>query len=251
MRRIILFVVLLGMIVPVMALNPDTLIKSANSDYKQSKFDEAIKKYLNVVSSGYVSAELYFNIGNAYFKRHDFKSAILYYERAKLLNPADKDIDFNLDLTRNFTVDKIETMPEVFFISWIKWVRNLMSVNNWTIVGAITFLLTLISFLWYLLSGKVNLKKIGFWIGVVSFIISIASISMSYQLKYLQEAKNTAIIFTPSVTLKSSPDDSGTNLFILHEGTKVEILDKVGDWRWVKIADGNRGWIKISDMVTI
>lgn len=251
MKRLILFIGLLGIMIPVIAFDPNGHIKSANEDYKQNKFEQAIQKYLAVHDSGYVSAELYFNLGNAYFKTHDIKSAILYFERAKLLNPADKDIDFNLEMARSFTVDKIEAIPEIFFVSWVKWLRNLMSVNNWTILSVITFLLALGSFLLYLLSGKLVLKKVGFWTGIVALVFSISSISMAYQLQQLQQAKNTAIVFTPSVTLKSSPDESGTNLFVLHEGTKVEILDKVGDWRWVKIADGSRGWIKMLDIVTI
>ena len=95
------------------------------------------------------------------------------------------------------------------------------------------------------------MKKIGFWIGVFTLLVSLISLAMGIQLKHMQTANNTAIIFASPVTLKSAPAESGTNLFVLHEGTKVEILDKVGEWRWVKIADGNRGWIKISDMVMI
>ena len=251
MKRLILFIGVFGIMAKAIAFNPTALIKEANDDYKKNKFEQAIQKYQTINDSGYVSAELYFNLGNAYYKTNNFKSAILYYERAKLLKPDDKDIDFNLEMARSFTVDKIEAIQEVFFISWIKWIRNLMSVESWTKSGVVLFIISLVSFLLYLLSGKIGLKKAGFWIGVVTLIISIASLSMGYQLKHLQMAKNTAIIFTPSVTLKSSPDESGTNLFILHEGTKVEILDKVGDWRWIKIANGSRGWIKMLDMVTI
>ncbi len=251
MKRLILFIGIFGIMTKAIAFNPTALIKVANDDYKKNKFEQAIQKYQTVNDSGYVSAELYFNMGNAYYKTNNFKSAILYYERAKLLKPDDKDIDFNLEMARSFTVDKIEAIQEVFFISWIKWIRNLMSVEIWTKFNVILFMISLVSFLLYLLSGKIGLKKVGFWIGVITLIISITSLSMGYQLKHLQMAKNTAIIFTPSVTLKSSPDESGTNLFILHEGTKVEILDKVGDWRWIKIANGSRGWIKMLDIVTI
>jgi len=251
MKRLILFIGVFGIMAKAIAFNPTALIKEANDDYKKNKFEQAIQKYQTINDSGYVSAELYFNLGNAYYKTNNFKSAILYYERAKLLKPDDKDIDFNLEMARSFTVDKIEAIQEVFFISWIKWIRNLMSVESWTKSGVALFIISLVSFLLYLLSGKIGFKKAGFWLGAVALIISITSLSMGYQLKYLQMAKNTAIIFTPSVTLKSSPDESGTNLFILHEGTKVEILDKVGDWRWIKIANGSRGWIKMLDMVTI
>jgi tetratricopeptide (TPR) repeat protein len=251
MKRLILFISLICMITHVFAFNPETLVNEGNDAYKKGLFDQAVKKYLRVVDTGYVSAELYFNLGNAYFKTNSIKEAILYYERAKLLNPGDKDIEYNLEMARSFTIDKIEAMPELFFISWIKWVRNLMSAEGWTKLNIITFILTLFLLLLYLLSGNLGLKKIGFWVGVVVIIISAVSFTMAYRLKENQTAKNTAIIFTPSVTLKSSPADSGTNLFILHEGSKVEILDQVSDWRWVRIADGSRGWIRMADMVTI
>jgi len=251
MKRLILFISLIGMITHVSAFNPETLVSEGNAAYKTNQYEQAVKKYLVVVDSGYASSELYFNLGNAYFKTNNIKEAILYYERAKLINPADKDIEFNLEMAKSFTVDKIEAIPELFFISWIKWVRNLMSAEAWTKLNVITFVLMLLLFLLYLLSGKLSLKKMGFWLGVVALIISFVSFTMAYRLKQTQTAKNTAIIFTPSVTLKSSPADSGNNLFILHEGTKVEILDQVGDWRWIRIADGSRGWIRMADMVTI
>lgn len=251
MKRLILFVSLFGMITHAFAIDPIASIKEANNLYSKNQFEQAVKLYKSVCEQGYASSELYFNLGNAYFKTNSIKEAILYYERAKLLDPGDKDIEFNLEMAHSLTVDKINALPELFFITWIKWFRDVLSVDGWTIICLIAFIFALAALLLYLLSGRIGWKKIGFWFGVLAFIISFTSFAMSSQLKNMQTANNTAIVFTSSVTLKSSPADSGTNLFILHEGTKVEILDKVGDWRWVRIADGNRGWIKISDMVTI
>jgi tetratricopeptide (TPR) repeat protein len=234
-----------------LAIDPLATIKEANDLYSKNQFEQAVKLYKSVCESGYASPELYFNFGNAYFKTNSIKEAILYYERAKLLNPGDKDIEFNLEMARSLTVDKINALPELFFITWIKWIRDLLLVDSWTLLCVITFVFTLAALLLYLLSGRIGLKKIGFWVAVVAFILSLTSFAMSSQLKHMQTANNSAIVFTSSVTLKSSPADSGTNLFILHEGTKVEILDKVGDWRWVRIADGNRGWIRMPDIVMI
>jgi tetratricopeptide (TPR) repeat protein len=251
MKRLILFVSLLGIITHAFAVDPLATIKEANDLYSKNQFEQAVKLYKSVCESGYASSELYFNLGDAYFKTNNIKEAILYYERAKLLNPADKDIEYNLEMARSMTVDKINALPELFFITWIKWIRDLFSLNGWTVLCLVTFVSSLAALLLYLLTGRIGLKKIGFWVGIFTLVVSLNSFAMGMQLKHMQTANNTAIIFASPVTLKSAPAESGTNLFVLHEGTKVEILDKVGEWRWVRIADGNRGWIKMSDIVTI
>ena len=251
MKQLILFVSLLGIITHAFAIDPFATVKEANDLYSKNQFEQAVKLYKSVCESGYASSELYFNLGNAYFKTNNIKEAILYYERAKLLNPGDKDIEYNLEMARSMTVDKINALPELFFITWIKWVRDLLSLSGWTILCLVTFILSLAALLLYLLSDRIGMKKTGFWIGVFILFVSLTSFAMGIQLKHMQTANNTAIIFASPVTLKSAPAESGTNLFVLHEGTKVEILDQVGEWRWVKIADGNRGWIKMSDMVLI
>jgi tetratricopeptide (TPR) repeat protein len=209
-----------------------------------------------VLNAGYASVGLYYNLGNAYFKVHDIKSAILYYEKAKLLDPSDDDVEYNLELARSFTVDKIESMNELFFVTWLTALRNIMSANKWGILSIISFLVMLGAFLLYLLSRKIHLRKLGFTIGVVLFFVSVVSFSMAYQLHTAQTARNTAIIFTPAVTVKSTPAESGNNLFVLHEGSKVEILSEMRDiskvdWCEIRISDGNKGWIKKQDLEKI
>ncbi len=251
MKKYVIFIVLICLFFNANAFNSKELLKQANDLYSKNEFELASKKYQAIIDSGYVSSELYYNLGNSYFKLHNIKTAILNYERAKLLNPGDKSIDFNLELSRSFAIDKIEALPELFFVSWYKWFRNLLSVNDWAVISVITFLISLASSLLYLLSYKIGLKKLGFWVACICMLISLKAFAFGYQLQKMQSALNTAIIFTPTVTLKSSPAESGTNLFILHEGTKVDILDNVGEWRFVSIADGNKGWIKIADIEVI
>ena len=226
-------------------------ISKANDAYKNKKFEQAISLYKSVVDSGYQSAELYFNLGNAYFRTNDIKRAILYYEKARLLNPSDKDIAYNLELTRSYTIDKIEELPELFLITWLKDFRNLFPLGIWTTISIISFCLTLVFALIYLISGRAGWKKTGFWIGSIAMFVMIVSLLNSYSIWKGQTAHNTAIIFTPTVNIKSSPDESGTNLFILHEGTKVQILYKGRDWSQIKIADGNQGYVRNVDMEVI
>lgn len=256
MKRLLFIIAFLGCLYNSNASNAKEIrakeaIKQGNDFYSKNEFEQAAKKYQSVIDSGYTSSELFYNLGNAWFKLHNFKSAILNYERAKLLNPGDKSIDFNLELSRSFVIDKIEALPELFFVSWYKWLRNSFSTNGWAFLSVCAFLILLGSALLYLLSYKMWLKKAGFWVGMICLVVSILSFVNGYQLQKIQSARNTAIVFTPTVTLKSSPAESGTNLFILHEGTKVEIIDAVGEWRNVSIADGNKGWVKLADIVVI
>lgn len=255
-KRVVLIFVFAALLFQVKAIDPKTQINEAKEFYSKGDFQKAIDRYQSVLNAGYASVEIYFNLGNAYFKIHNIKAAILNYEKAKLLDPSDSDIQYNLEMARSYTVDKIESMNEVFFVTWLKWVRDLLSANNWALVSLIAFFIALGSLLLYLISGKLVLRKLGFVLGVVVFIISIISFSMGYQLRKLQTANNTGIIFTPTVTVKSTPAESGNNLFVLHEGAKVEILTEMSDmnkieWCEVRIADGNKGWIKRADLERI
>jgi tetratricopeptide (TPR) repeat protein len=255
-KRVILFFVFAALLIQVKAIDPKTQINEAKEFYSKGEFQKAIDRYQSVLNAGYASVEIYYNLGNAYFKIHNIKASILNYEKAKLLDPSDSDIQYNLEMARSFTVDKIESMNEVFFITWLKWVRDLLPASNWAWISLITFFIALSAFLVYLISGKLILRKLGFILGVVIFVISVISFAMGYQLRKVQTANNTAIIFTPTVTVKSTPAESGNNLFVLHEGAKVEIMTEMSDmnkidWCEVRIADGNKGWIKRADLEKI
>jgi tetratricopeptide (TPR) repeat protein len=250
-KQFSLLVLFLSISVELMAFNPQGYIQQGNTFYSNNQFEKALKEYQTVLDSGFVSAELYFNMGNSYFKLANYKKAILYYEKSKLLSPGDTDIEFNLEMARSFTVDKIEAIPELFFVTWFKEIRNSFSSTLWGVISLATFIISLVAWLIYLLSGSVLLKKIGFWFGAVLILLSITAFSFGSSLKHLQTGQQSAIIFTPSVSIKSTPSESGTNLFVLHEGTKVDILETIGTWCQVKIASGDRGWIKWSDLEKI
>ncbi len=223
----------------------------ANEYYKKGQYDSAIVLYKQILNSGYHSAEVYYNIGNAYFKKKNIPNAILYYERAHKLKPNDDEINFNLQLAQSMTVDKITPLPEFFLKRWWRAVTNLMSSDKWAILASISFITMLIFILLYLFSPWMSMRKLSFFIAIFLFISTLISISNSYSLKKNIENHKTAIIISPSVTIKSSPDENGTELFVLHEGTKVFIMDQIGDWLRIKIADGNNGWIKKEDLELI
>ena len=223
--------------------NTDSLFTLANKFYTEGKYSEAITNYEAIIALGKMSAELYYNLGNAYFKLNDIAHAILYFERAYLLNPSDDDIAFNLDLARAYTTDKIEAIPDFFVVKWFMSISNIFSSNAWAFLAISFFVLTLLLLVIYQFSGKYLIKKNAFissWIALLLFIVSL-SFSISQKNRIINS--NHAIITTSAISVKSSPSDNSNDLFILHAGTKIETLRNVGEWCEIRIADGNKGWV--------
>jgi len=244
---------ILSMILPlgVYASDRDSVLLRAEQYYMQNEFSKAIVEYQSLAESGLTSAELFYNLGNAYFKNHDIKSAILYYERAKRLAPNDEAIDFNLNLSRTLIFDKTEALPELFLIGWGKAIRDRMTVRTWSWWSIGSFVAMLALGLLFLFVRNMRVRRLAFGLSVFCFVLSITTFTFAYLQKANIERTDEAIVFAPSVTIKSSPDDSGNNLFILHEGIKVRIEDRIGEWCEVRIADGNKGWMRISDLKII
>jgi len=226
-------------------------LSEGNEFYKANEYQKAIEAYNKILQEDIVSAEIYFNLANCYFKEKEIAPAILNYERAKKLNPDDEDILYNLELAQKLTTDKIEVLPEFFANSWFVNLRSNFTEKQWSVLSIILFTICLIFSSIFLYSKQYTLKKISFIFAVLAFIISSLLLVMANSAKKQTMETEYAIIFTPSVTLKSSPDKSGNNLFVLHEGSKVKIIDKIGDWSKIRISDGNQGWLLSEDIVSI
>ena len=233
------------------ASDRDSVLLRAEQYYQQNEFSKAIAEYRSLADAGAASADLFYNLGNACFKNHDIKSAILYFERAKRLAPNDEAIDFNLNLSRSLIFDKVEAVPELFLITWGKDIRDLMTVRAWARWSIVSFIAVLLLGLLFLFVRRMSVRRLAFGLSVVCLVLSIASFTFGYLQKSNIGRTDEAIVFAPAVTLKSSPDDSGNNLFILHEGIKVRIEDRIGEWCEVRIADGNKGWMRMKDMEVI
>jgi tetratricopeptide (TPR) repeat protein len=231
--------------------NPDSLIKHGNTDYMQGNYDAAIKAYKSVIDQGYEAAELYYNLGNAYFKLHDIPHAILNYERARILDPTNEDINFNLEKARTYVVDKIDAVPEFIIYKWFRTLINMTTSNSWAIIGFVAFVVLLLFLLIYFFTRNITMKRLSFWSSILFLVISLITLSFSNKRKQYMKNNNGAVIMSPTVTVKGSPNDSGTNLFILHEGTTVNVTDSLGDWNEIKIRNGNQGWILKSDLERI
>lgn len=229
----------------------DSLFAIANKCYTDGKYSEAVQNYEAIIATGKTCAELYFNLGNSYFKQNDIPHAILNYERAYLLNPGDEDIRFNLELARAYTTDKIDAIPEFFIVKWIQSLSNLFSSNTWALFSLMLFVTTLCLLSIFQFSGKYGIKKNAFVFSWVTAFLFMVALTFSILQKNRIVNSNHAIITTSVVAVKSSPAENSSDLFILHAGTKVETLRPVGEWYEIRIANGNKGWLPRSSFEKI
>ena len=224
---------------------------NADSAYARQQYQQAIKDYEELLQSG-ASADLYYNLGNAYYRTDNITRAVLNYERALLLSPGDRDIRFNLQMARSKTIDKITPESEMFFVTWYHSLVNLMSVDGWAHTALVSLGLAIVLALVYLFSGMVLARKAGFFGGAAFILLFALSNVFAFQQKRELLNRTGAIIISSAVPVKSTPSKSGTDLFILHEGTKVEITDgSMRDWKEIKVADGKEGWIETSKIEII
>lgn len=219
--------------------------------FTAGSYKDALQAWTDIYNTGYRSASLCYNIGNTYFKLKNIPEAILFYERAYLLNPSDDDINYNLQIAKTLTVDRFQEIPELFFIKWYNFVALFLSSNQWARISISSFILCLVFLSVYIYSLNYRYKIIGFWLAITLFVLSLGSFIFSERNKYLVYDSHKAIITSPVISGKSSPDSSGTDLFVLHEGTKVTIEDEVGGWREIILSDGNKGWVPVNSLSTI
>lgn len=227
------------------------LMDSAAQYYADAKYEQAIEAYEDILADGLESAELYYNLGNAYFKSNKIAQAIVNYERAKRILPGDDDITFNLQLANTYVVDKIDEIPEFFLSSWWSRFIGLFTSNQWAYASLFSFVIGLLLLLLFFLSQKAITRRVAFWVGFVMIVVSVFTFNFSRKLKWMAENEPEAIIQTPSIVVKSSPSENGTELFLIHEGLKVKITDHLNDWREIHMPDGNKGWIKKGDVIII
>jgi len=221
----------------------DNRLHKANQLYADGDFDSAIEVYEDVLKSGMEAPQLYYNLGNAYYRNGLLPAAILNYERALLLAPQDKDIRYNLNLAYGQITDKIEPVGVFFITRWFANFRNSTDSDTWAIISIITFILFLTGLLFYFFARTSLFRKIAFFITLFSFLTSITTLAFSYHQKQRLVNRDRAIVFSPSVTVRSAPEGSGTELFVLHEGTKVKILQRIKNWSEVELQDGSIGWM--------
>ena len=230
----------------------DNKFSEANVFYNNSDYQNAIELYNDIIDSGYHSSELYYNLGNSYYKVNDIANSILYFEKSIRLNPSDKDVINNLNIVNNSTIDDIEKIPESFFDIQINKISNILSYTTWGKILIIFSFLFLILFITYFFSKKPSVKRFTFSSLIILMIFIGLTLKISFNAYEKNHLEKYAIIFTSKVDIKSDPNETSENLLILHLGTKVKIIETINDqWVKIKLVNGQEGFIKKNEIKII
>ncbi len=227
-------------------MSAEELWSSANEAYNNAEYATALERYNAILDRGLHSAALYYNLANTYFKTEQLGSAILYYNRALRIAPADEDIRHNLEYAEQMTKDSIEEIPEFILTTWVRAVRGALSSTAWSVISLILLAAALAMALFYLLAQRLTLRKMGFYTMVIAALLFILTSLFAWSEREMIVNSKEAIIMSSAVSIKSSPDRAATELFVLHEGTKVSIGHEIAGWAEVRISDGRKGWVEQS-----
>ena len=231
---------------------PDSLWNAGVKAYQEGDFATALQDWQDVQATGLKSKELYYNLGNAYFKNGEIAPSILWYERALRLDPSDDDIRYNLEYARSLTQDRIDEVPEIFFEQWGHAMCYLLPSNTWALIGLVMLAVSVAFALLFLLGSTSGKRRLGFFAGIFCFLLSVLGWDFAQWQRQEALAQDKAIVMRPVTSVKSSPSEAAAkDLFILHEGTQVKVLDNVSGYSQIVIADGRQGWIPAADIEII
>lgn len=239
---------LLLLMLPFMATAQDVASEYSkalgDSAYSQARYDDAIKIYETVIKNEGPTGELYYNLGNAFFRNNMIGKAILNYERALRFNPNDKDTKANLEYALTKTKDEIAEQYELFLVTWYKAIVNALGITTWAVLAVVCFIVMLLAFLFFLFNSRTVIRKLAQLFAVISLIVTIfANFAASHIYNYMND-HSEAIVMKEEAYLKSTPDNSGTELIKIHEGRKVRIIDdSMREWKEVELEEGTVGWL--------
>jgi tetratricopeptide (TPR) repeat protein len=229
----------------------NTLFEQGNTLYNEGKYAEAISKYESILDTNNHSADLYFNLANAHYKLNNVAPSIFYYEKALQLAPNDKDIKNNLAFAKNMTIDAIDVVPEVGFSKFFKNITHSMSFDAWAKVAVVFVFAFVILFLLYYFAYSTVRKRLAFIGSAISFALLCIALAFAFQKFALDKKDNPAIVFAQEAQVKSEPNMRSEESFRLHEGTKVQVIDSVNNWKKIKLSDGKMGWLDAADIKTL
>ncbi len=224
------------------------LFEQGNTLYNDAKYEEAIAKYQQILDADMHSAELYFNLANAHYKLNHIAPSIFFYEKALQLAPNDADIKQNMAFAKNMTLDDIDVVPEVGISKVINQVSHAVSFDAWAILAICFVFLSVFAFINYYLANGTRTKRFSFTIGFIGLFLMLGSVVSAFNKFDLDKSDNPAIVFAQEAQIKSEPNLRSTEAFVLHEGTKVQVLDTVENWKKIKLSDGKEGWIPATDI---
>ncbi len=252
MKNLVKIIIIIGFSFSLFSQNdPQQLFSQANTYYQNKEYTKAIELYDRSIKENNISSEIYFNLGNSHYRLRHVPESVYNFELAKKLNPDDEEIDYNLRIANLRVIDKFDQMPRFFLAEWYSTIIEIFSSNRWALISLICFWGTFICLAGFLIIWKVTIKKILFAFAIFVFIFSIATLIFSFNRLSIENSHDEAIIFSQTVYAKSSPDKASTDLFILHEGTKIKITDQLGDWVKIKLANGTVGWMPKASMKVI
>ena len=252
MKRIIIYTVALLVALSVSA-SPTSAERweVGNKAYIEGDYEKAIEEYSAILNGGEYSMKLYYNLANAYFKTGAIGKSILYYNKALRIAPSQEDIRHNLAIAEAQTKDRIAVIPEFFLNRWLRTIRNSMSCMAWSILSLVSFGVLLAFALLFLLASRLSWRKVGFYGALCAFVLFVATTAFAVASRNDMLSHIEAIVMGTAISVKSSPDRSATDLFVLHEGTKVKVLSEIDEWVEVVIADGKKGWTLKSNVEEI
>jgi tetratricopeptide (TPR) repeat protein len=243
MNRVLL-AVLLCLPAALSAQAPEQLFAEGNQAYQQGDLGKAIGLYESILHNGYVAGDLYYNLGNAYYRSGNIARAILNYERARRLMPDDEDLRHNLQLAGTMITDKIEPAPRLFLWDWWQGLKDSFSLLTITWICYGCFVLFLGAFCVVLLGRTYLLRTAGLWCAGVAVLLLACTLLLMYVRVAELHRTDEAVVMTGVVTVKNSPDEKSSDAFVLHAGIRVQLIDRVGSWVKIHIADGKVGWIQ-------
>lgn len=226
----------------------EQLFEEATAFYNQGEYTKAADNYLKILDNREHSAELYFNLGNTYYKLNKIAPSIYYYEKALLLKPNDRDIRNNLAYAQNMTLDAIEPLPQTTISKMYNQLTTYLSFDQWAYVAVgfmMLFVCCYIAFYYFKFSTQ---KRIAFISSLVFLLFTIIAVMLAYIQFSNFKSEQPAIVFSEEVGVKSEPNNRGQAIFTLHAGTKVNVLEQLNDWKKIAIADGTTGWIPSEDI---
>lgn len=218
----------------------------ADSLYAAKKYRDAATGYEWLLANKGISPEVYYNLGNCYYRLNETARAILNYERALKLAPSDENAKVNLELAYAKTVDKYDEVNEMFYTRWFDSVKHMLPSDSWAVFSVVVFILFLVAFALFFRGRNSGLKKTGFFSGLVFLLLCIIGNVMAFSQRSEALSKDAAIVMVPSLTAKSTPSEGGTALFVIHEGTKVQVTDSsMKDWIEISINSTQKGWVPV------
>ncbi len=252
MKKLLLFTFVFALNFALQALSPEAKYNDAHAAFKQNDFQKAANLYRQLVDEDHVvSAELYYNLANTYYRLNDFPSSILFYRKALKLEADFEDAAYNLRLAERNLEDKIEPVPQLFYIRWYRSLRSVFSTDTWAWIFCISLFASALCVIFFIKARQSEWRK-ALFLGALTFIVgALFTFGLAWSSYQQNDSKQRAVVFAGSVSVKSSPVQSAMGLFIIHAGTTVEITDELGEWVKVKLEDGKEGWMIFGDLERI